>query len=253
MSLPVFVIDVESARTLRPGDSYTLDGPEGRHAAGSMRLAAGESLDLVNGRGARWRATVKESAKNSLLLDIQSATTEEAPSPEVTVVQALAKGGRDEQAVESAVELGATAIVPWQADRSIVRWRDEKAKKGTEKWQDLVRSAAKQSRQSHIPTVSSPETSAQLCQRIRRAVGESGGHAVVLHESATEPLVSFLRETGPGPLLLIVGPEGGITPSEVEAMVASGARTAHLGQRILRSSSAGPAALAAINTQWERW
>jgi len=171
---------------------------------------------------------------------------EPAPATRFVLVQALAKGDRDEQAIEAATELGVDEIVPWQAERSVVVWRGERAAKSLAKWAAVVTRATKQSRRARVPLTSPAVGLAPLVAR----VGESA-LTLVLHEDATEPLAT-VELPDEGDVLLVVGPEGGISEREVEALRGAGARPVRLGSTILRASSAGPAGLAVLSAG-ARW
>jgi 16S rRNA (uracil1498-N3)-methyltransferase len=162
------------------------------------------------------------------------------------MVQALAKGERDDLAIEAATELGVDEVVPWQAERSVVVWRGERGVRSRRKWEQTVRAAAKQSRRARVPVVGELLDRAALVARVQAAT-----LAVVLHEEATEPLASLDVPTT-GEVLLVVGPEGGISPAEVDALAMAGAATCRIGREVLRSSTAGPAALSVLSAAM-RW
>ncbi len=248
MSAPVFLAG--EATTALPGDRIEVTGPEAHHAA-VQRRGQGERVDLVDGLGARASGVVAEVGPDRLVVQIDATSRDE--DPEVVLVQALAKGGRDEQAIEAATELGATLIVPWAADRSIVQWRGPKADKARSSWQDRVASAAKQSRRARVPEVSPVVATGELATLLAAAVAR-GAHAVVLHESATAPL-AFAPVPGEplAPLWFVVGPEGGISDEEIASLVAAGAVATRLGPYVLRASSAGPAAIAAAAALRGAW
>lgn len=220
----------------------TLDGPEGRHAADVRRLRTGEAIWLTDGDGTRWEGVVAEVRRGSLDVDIARIVNEEALSPRLVVIQALAKGGRDEDAVEAMTEVGVDEIVGWAASRSIAKWTDRTGAK----WQATADAAAKQARRSRWPQVTGPATTADVANRIAEV-----DVAVVLHESATASLAEVdlgsARE-----VLVVVGPEGGIIDDELEVMTSAGAHAVKLGASVLRSSTAGVAALSAIcaRTRW---
>jgi 16S rRNA (uracil1498-N3)-methyltransferase len=162
------------------------------------------------------------------------------------VVQALAKGDRAELAVELLTELGADEIVPWAAARSITQWRDERGAKALLRWRSTAREATKQSRRAWVPTVAECAGTAAIVALLETAPG------LVLHEQASDSLARCeLPEDGS--LVLVVGPEGGITPEELAAFIAAGARPARLGDQVLRTSTAGAAALAALSVRLGRW
>lgn len=248
MSAPVFV--TPAAALASPGDVVRLDGPEGKHAATVQRLAVGEAIELVDGAGTRATGVVATTGEG--WLDVTVASVGHDDDPPVTLVQALAKGGRDEQAVETATELGVTAVVPWAADRAIVQWRGPKAVKGREAWQSTARAAAKQSRRALIPAVAPLVTTKQLVAEARAALA-AGTRVLVLHEEAQAALVDLDWSGAAGEVWLVVGPEGGISPVEVEALTGVGAEPVKLGPHVLRASTAGPAALAALAAVRGTW
>ncbi|GER22146.1 ribosomal RNA small subunit methyltransferase E [Zafaria cholistanensis] len=251
---------------VRAGDTLTLDGPEGHHAVAVKRVRAGEAIDLVDGRGRRAVCTVTATAKAGLDARVDELHTDPAPAVSTVLVQALAKGDRDLLAVESAVELGIDRVVPWQAERCVVRWQGDRAAKGQAKWESTVRAALKQSRRSRLPAVEPVLTTAQLAARCATGGGSAAAErlAIVLHEQAQRPLGAVVAEwmaararyeapeapapaeALPGEILLIVGPEGGISDTEVERLAAAGAVPARLGSHVLRASTAGPAALVLV-------
>lgn len=246
MSRPVFVLDGVVAAGLAVGAAITLEGSEGRHAATVRRIGVGEQVDLVDGAGTRLTAEVVAVAKAALDLRVDAVEHQPAPSPRFVLVQALAKGDRDDQAIEAATELGVDVVVPWQAQRSIVQWRAERGTKARQRWVDTVRAAAKQARRARFPEVAELVDLRGLVELARAAAV-----AYVLHEEATEPLAAQAIPAA-GDVLLVVGPEGGISPAELEALTAAGAQVVRLGSTVLRSSSAGPAALAVLSAA-ARW
>ncbi|MDR1799536.1 MAG: 16S rRNA (uracil(1498)-N(3))-methyltransferase [Bifidobacteriaceae bacterium] len=252
MTSPVFFLPAGALARLQPGDQVTLDGPEGRHAAQVQRVRPGERLDLADGAGQRASGTVLQVDKAAVVVTLERLELEPPPRPCITLVQALAKHRRDEAAIEAATELGVDAIVPWQADRSVVQWRGaDKLAKGRERWQEVVKAAAKVARRAYLPAVGEPLTTAGLVEYIAQ------GHdtaVTVLHEAATEPFETALREVARhASLMLVVGPEGGITAEELAAFQAEGAAIVRLGPTVLRSSTAGPAALAVLSQRLGRW
>ncbi len=244
MTLPRFLAD--GLAGLHAGDSYRLAGAEGRHAVTVRRIRAGEPLEVTDGRGTVARAVATGVDGAELLLELLSLTVEPAPSPSFVLVQALAKGGRDELAVESATELGVDAVQPWQAERSVSVWKGERAAKGWARWQATAREAAKQSRRSRVPQVREPVDTSGLVTALPGAA-----LALVLSEEAELP-VGEIRLPEAGEVWLVVGPEGGISPGELAALTAAGGRAVRLGPHVLRTSTAGPAAIAALSapTRW---
>ncbi len=242
MSEPVFVSAHVAGAAV--GDVVAVTGEEARHAAVVARIGVGERITVVDGKGGRASGVV-ESAGPALVEVRVTHTGQDADRP-VVLVQALAKGGRDEQAVESATELGATRIVPWQASRSISVWKGAKLDKGRDKWASLALKAAKQSRRALVPSVDELTDTTRLAHLIKGAT-ENGARVIVLHEESPTPVAAMpwaLREGQE--VWLVVGPEGGIAPAELAALEAAGAHVGLLGPHVLRASTAGPAAIAAI-------
>lgn len=251
MSAPVFLAEPGTLDGVRAGDAYRLSGPEGRHAAVVQRRAAGERVDVVDGRGVRLRGVVEAAAGDELALRVEARDDEPAPAVPLVLVQALAKGDRDDLAIEAATEVGADAVVPWQADRSIVQWRGDRGAKSRAKWAQTVRAAAKQSRRAWVPEVDEPHDSRRLAVRVERAIA-AGGAALVLHEEATTPIADAVLPTG-GECLVVVGPEGGIGDDELRRLTDAGAIAVRLGPHVLRTSTAGPVALAVLAQRLGRW
>lgn len=241
MSLAVFLADDLSADRIR------LTGAEGRHAAGAKRLRAGEQVELVDGRGTRARCAVVEVARDEVLLDVVNRVVDEAPSPRLVVVQALPKGDRGELAVELMTEIGVDEVVPWAAGRCVVRWRGERGEKALRRWRSTAREATKQARRSWSPGVAEVATTTQVLHRVATAAA-----TLVLHEAAADPLSSVtLPEQGE--VLLVVGPEGGLTDDELTTFTSAGAAIVRLGPTVLRTSTAGAAAAAVISARTGRW
>ena len=228
------------------GASLLLEGDEGRHAATVVRIRPGERYFVADGAGRRALLEATDVDRAWVRGRVVEVSEEAEPSPRLVLVQALAKGDRDEQAVEAATELGVDEVVPWQAERSVVVWRGDRAAKSLAKWAAVVARATKQSRRSRMPVTSPAVGLAPLVAR----VGEAA-LTLVLHEDATEPLASVALPAS-GDVLVVVGPEGGITDREIEALTLAGARPVRLGSTILRASSAGPAALAVLSAR-TRW
>ncbi|MGV9281674.1 16S rRNA (uracil(1498)-N(3))-methyltransferase [Streptomyces sp. NPDC003730] len=248
MTAPVFVVG-----SLRPEDlpagEYVLDGPEGRHAVSVKRLRAGEGVVLTDGRG-RWaEGSVKAAeGKDRLVVTVADGVREEpAEQPRITVVQALPKGDRGELAVETMTEVGVDAIVPWAASRCITQWKGERGQKALGKWRATAREAGKQSRRVRFPDVADAATSKQVASLLADA-----DFAAVLHESGEAPL-SAAELPATGDIVLVVGPEGGVSPEELALFAKAGALPYRLGRSVLRTSTAGTAATAVLLARTGRW
>lgn len=245
MSLPVHLVPSLDGAT--SGSTVVVEGDEAHHAVAVRRLRSGERVVLTDGLGRAVVGEVGETGKRRLEVVVTSVTSEPEPSPAVTVVQALPKGDRGELAVEVLTEVGVARVVPWAAARSVAVWKGERAEKGLAKWRATAREAAKQSRRSWHPVVEPLATAAEVTDLVAAA-----DLAVVLHEDATEPLAGLVVPAQ-GSVLVVVGPEGGIAPEELDALTAAGARSVRLGAEVLRTSTAGVAAVAALLSRTPRW
>lgn len=225
------------------GGALVLTGAEARHAATVSRIRAGESIRVGDGRGRIATATVTEAAPARLDLAVDAVESIPAATPRLVLVQALAKGDRDELAVQAATELGADEIVPWQAARSVSRWVGPKADKGRERWASIVREASKQSLRAWVPEVAPIVSTKQLAAR--------GERILVLEPSASVALTSLRFDERD--VLLVVGPEGGVAPDELAQLADAGAELVRMGTNVLRTSTAGPAAVAVLSAALGRW
>jgi 16S rRNA (uracil1498-N3)-methyltransferase len=230
---------------LPDGDTARLLGAEAHHAAAVRRVRVGEQVTLGDGRGTWLTGTVASVAPKLVEVAIGDRASLPAPQPRLVLAQALAKGDRDELAIQAATELGVDEIVPWQAARSVSRWDAAKAAKGVARWQTIVREAAKQAHRAWVPTVAPPVTTATLAQRAGTA------RMLVLEPSASVPLTAT-DLSGVDEILLVVGPEGGIDVAELDSFADAGAVAVRLGDTVLRTSTAGPAALAVLSARL-RW
>jgi 16S rRNA (uracil1498-N3)-methyltransferase len=238
---PMFIVEelADSAELL-------VDGSEGRHAVDVLRLTPGEHVRVGDGRGTVADSEVLSAGPEGLRVAVRSRFEVPAQAPEFVLVQALPKGDRGPLAVDLATELGVDRIIPWQASRCVTRWRDDRVDKGVARWRAAAHAASKQSRRARVPEVTEPMTTREVCGLLTDA-----DLAVVLHEQARRPLAE-LDIPRTGTVVVIVGPEGGLTDGEVVAFRAAGAQAVRLGAEVLRTSTAGAAALAAlsIRTRW---
>lgn len=228
-------------------DHLVLDGPEGRHAATVRRLRPGERVDLTDGAGLLAECVVAAAEPGALRLDVVARHRQPPPVPRIVVVQALPKGDRGELAVELMTEVGVDEIVPWAAARCVTRWRPERREKSLARWRGTAREAGKQARRAWLPEVAEPATTAQVTDRIDAAAA-----AFVLHEAAPVSLGTFALPAG-GEIVVVVGPEGGLTDAEIDAFTAAGGRPALLGPTVLRTSTAGVVAAGVLLSRTGRW
>jgi 16S rRNA (uracil1498-N3)-methyltransferase len=248
MTAALFHLDPATAAGARVGDVVELVGPEGRHAVAVKRVEPGERIDLGDGAGTILRATVEQvTGRDSLHARIEERVVLAPPQPRVIVVQALPKGERGETAVETLTEVGVDMIVPWAAERCVARWTGDKAQKGPARWAATARAAGKQARRAWLPEVRGLARTADV-----EALVASAACAVVLHEGARTS-VRTIAVPAVGDVVLIVGPEGGISPDELERFTAAGAHLALLGPTVMRTSTAGTVAAAVILAASPRW
>lgn len=244
MSVPVFVLE---GVTLHTGATVVLDGAEGRHAATVQRLGVGERLVVTDGNGTSADATVSRAARDLLEVEIDRIVHTPPPQPRLVVVQALAKGERGELAVATMTEVGVDVIVPWAAARCVTRWDGARGDKALARWRTTSRESAKQSRRSRFPEVTALASSGEVARRLR-----SAALAVLLHEAATTPVgAAPLPETGD--VVLVIGPEGGISAEELATFEDAGATAYRLGPTVLRTSTAGAVGAGVLLSRTDRW
>lgn len=238
MTAPLFLTEHLPAAV--SGALVSLEGPDGRHAAVVRRIAVGEVVMIGDGLGRAVRGPVVRADRSGLAIE----ATEWLQAPEESVryvaVQALAKTDRGELAVEMLTELGVSELVPWSAHRSVVRWSGERAAKSLGRWRSTAREAAKQARRLRLPTIGDPVDLRGLSERVAAA-----DLAVVLHEESSGPIAEVSPPRS-GEVLIVIGPEGGIAPEELAGLVAAGGCPVSLGDGVLRTSTAGIVALAAL-------
>ncbi|GLU90200.1 16S rRNA (uracil(1498)-N(3))-methyltransferase [Agromyces sp. NBRC 114283] len=227
------------------GDVVRLGGPEARHAVQVARVRLGERISIGDGRGTVVTGPVLESGQGELTMEVAELAREQPATPALVLVQALAKGDRDELAVQAATELGVDRIVPWAAARSVSRWEGAKAEKGRQRWATIAREASKQSIRAWVPEVEAATPTARLPELL------AGTRLLVLEPTAERGLAQL--ELDERPLALLVGPEGGVAPEELARLTAAGAEPVRLGPTVLRTSTAGPAAIALLSARLGRW
>ncbi|MGW4892099.1 16S rRNA (uracil(1498)-N(3))-methyltransferase [Kitasatospora sp. NPDC004240] len=248
MTAPVFVVETERIATAAPGAVIRLDGPEGRHAAAVKRLEQGEAVTLADGHGLGVDGLVAAvHGKDAVEVTVAAVRREPEPGPRLVVVQALPKGDRGELAVETMTEVGVDVVIPWAASRCITQWKGERGAKALAKWRATAREAGKQSRRLRFPEVRELMTTRQLAPLLAGAA-----LAAVLHEEGGAPLASAALPVA-GDIVLVVGPEGGVSPEELAAFAGAGAAPYRLGPSVLRTSTAGVAAGALLLGRTGRW
>ncbi len=245
MSLPVHLAD--SLADVAAGSLVEVTGDEAHHAVAVRRLRAGEPVVLTDGAGTAATGTVEETGKRRFTVRLSDVRREERPSPELVVVQAIPKGDRGELAVEVLTEIGVACIVPWAAARSVAVWKGDRAARSLGRWRSTAREAGKQARRVWAAEVAEVARTGEVAGLVAGA-----DLALVLHEAATAPL-GDLTVPSEGTVLLVVGPEGGLTDEEVAVFEAAGARPVRMGAEVLRTSTAGVVAAAALLARTPRW
>lgn len=237
MTEPLFLAFLDDPQV---GGQVTLTGEEGRHAAQVRRIRKGEVIWVSDGAGTAVRGPVVDVAKQQVTVEVAEVVHTPAGPVRYVAVQALPKGDRGPLAVEMLTELGVDEILPWQAERSVVKWGPDRVERGLTKWRAVAREAAKQSRRFRVPIVSAPLTTAELALRIAQTE-----LTAVLHETATDPIAG-LDVPGSGEIMFIVGPEGGLTDEEVATFEGAGGKVVLIADTVLRTSTAGVVALAQL-------
>lgn len=238
-----FLVDTADARA---GEVVVLTGAEAHHAAAVRRVRPGEAVTVSDGRGVWLVGAVESADPGEVIVRVTARDEVSPPARRLVLAQALAKGDRDELAVQAATELGVDEIVPWQASRSVSRWQGPKTEKGRRRWESIVREAAKQAHRAWLPRVTAPASTGELARRAASAL------VFVLEPTATAAL-SAVDLAGDRDIVLVVGPEGGIAPGELATLTDAGAVAVRLGDTVLRTSTAGPAALAVVSVALDRW
>jgi len=229
-----FVPDLPS----QVGASYSFNSEDANHAIKVLRIEAGEIFRVSDGNGGWANVQVNEVTKRSLETTVLEVGRQEPLEIQFTVVQALPKSDRAKEAVELLTEAGADVIVPWLANRSISRTEV------ISKFATTAREASKQSRRLFIPQLHETVKEKGVIDLIK-----SADLALIFHESAQVKLSEIVTpQTKPKNVVVVIGPEGGITDEELAAFAAAGAHIAGLGRPILRSAHAGLAALSAVNS-----
>ena len=247
---------VNAEAAIAAGVEIRLSGTEAKHAISVRRMRVGEAIQLANGSGLRAVGVIssidESKGGQSLIMTANSVVQETMADPALILVQALAKGDRDELAIQAATELGASGVIPWQADRSVSRWEGAKIAKGVERWQTIVTEAAKQALRAFSPVVEQPVTTKQLVSKLAAAGASEVAQVLVLDPTASQSL-STVNLATQGAIAIVVGPEGGIADNELDLLEKAGALRVHLGASILRTSTAGMAAISVLQSRMGAW
>lgn len=229
------------------GSTFVLGGPEAKHAVSVRRMAPGEAIAVSDGAGIKIRGKVSKVSKDNLDLVVESVETLATPNVQLHLVQALAKGDRDELAIQACTELGVYGIIPWQSDRSVSIWKDDKKIKGQTRWQTIVTEAAKQSLRAFAPKVEAVHNSEELVTRL------AAFDAVMVLDPEAKTSISRVSIPSSGSIAVVVGPEGGISDPELEAFSLAGFSSVSMGTGVLRTSTAGMAAVSYLQAKLGDW
>lgn len=229
------------------GSTFVLGGPEAKHAVSVRRMAPGEAIAVSDGAGIKIRGKVSKVSKDNLDLIVESVETLATPNVQLHLVQALAKGDRDELAIQACTELGVYGIIPWQSDRSVSIWKDDKKIKGQTRWQTIVTEAAKQSLRAFAPKVEAVHNSEELVTRL------AAFDAVMVLDPEAKTSISRVSIPSSGSIAVVVGPEGGISDPELEAFSLAGFSSVSMGTGVLRTSTAGMAAVSYLQAKLGDW
>ena len=242
---PLFISPIPS--DTKAGSKIKIAGAEAKHAMSVRRLQVGEAISVSDGQGNKARGKVSQLSKDFLELDVESVESIERPKPQLILVQALAKGDRDEMAVQACTELGIQSVIPWQSERSVSIWKPEKQDKHRLRWQTIATEAAKQSLRPFIPEVEQVLATGELTERLKQF-----DLTLVLDPTSSTPLTS-VSLLGHQSIAIVVGPEGGISPEELGQFRSAGLSLVGLGSGILRTSTAGVAVVSYLQATLGNW
>ena len=229
------------------GSTFVLSGPEAKHAISVRRMLQGEAIAVSDGAGLKVRGTVTNVGKDTLEIIVSSTEALKAPAVQLHLAQALAKGDRDELAIQACTELGLQGVIPWQAERSISIWKDEKKVKGQTRWQTIVAEAAKQSLRAYVPVVEPVQNSQELVSKLAEF------DLVLVLDPEADKSITQVTLPSSGSVALVVGPEGGMSEAELEAFAAAGFSSVRIGSGVLRTSTAGMAAVSFLQAKLGEW
>ncbi len=239
--LTLFLID-----KLEDSNLSEIAGDEAHHAIKVLRITVGEEILISDGAGNWVRASVENIEKKTFTAKVLERGFQPEKSPRLIVVQGLPKSDRVKDAIEILVESGVDLIIPWQADRSISKWRQD----SLDKWQSAAVAATKQSRRFRKPEIIDGLSLSQLLE-----IESENSVVLVMHESATTKLSEVVTSkfAGMSEIVIVIGPEGGISDSELAVLEGAGAHIVGLGPEVFRSAHAGGAALSAVSALIGRW
>lgn len=229
---------------INDGSTQTLDNDDAHHAIKVLRLKLGEVIKISDGVKKWVSGSIIEISKKELTISISERGDFEEKKPELVLVQAVTKSERNKEMLELAIEAGVDRIIPWQAERSISKWQSDSA----QKWEIGIKEACKQARQVRLPKLMPMLTTAGVVQLLSKEA-----RIIVFHESAGEKFAQLQLPELLASIYLVIGPEGGISQSELSIFENGGSKIVRLGETVLRSAHAGFAAISAVQTKLGRW
>jgi 16S rRNA (uracil1498-N3)-methyltransferase len=229
---------------LAPGATVELPAEAAHHAAKVLRMGQGDAIVLFDGRGGEWTGRLARVGKTVTVALESFDETEREPPIALTLVQGLAAADKMDWIVQKAVELGVAAIQPVAARRSVIRLSGERMERRVAHWQAVAIAACEQCRRNRVPVVS---PLLDLPQFLGQAAAQNAIR-LVLAPAAGERLADLPKPAGP--VMFLVGPEGGFEETELAAARLAGFSAVSLGPRVLRTETAGIAALAAMMALW---
>jgi 16S rRNA (uracil1498-N3)-methyltransferase len=210
-----------------------------------LRLTPGDQITLFNGEGGEYMATLATVDKRRATAKIKEFSSREAElAHTVTLAQALPEGAKMDWIIEKAVELGASGVQPLAAQRCVVRLAGERAQKKIQHWQGVAISAAEQCGRNRVPHI------ADIADFPSWIAHQNSLPRILLTPRADMKLTDWMRQQPPQPLILMIGPEGGFSEQEEDAARRHGAIALSIGPRVLRTETAGLAALAVLSALW---
>ena len=215
------------------------------HHVGVLRLAIGDTITLFNGEGGEFTASLCEIGKKRASAEIKTFSPREAELPySLTLAQALPEASKMDEIVQKAMELGVAGVQPLAAQRCVVKLSSERAGKKLAHWQGIIESAAEQCGRNRLAHLAEPA-------EFTAWIGQQDMHKrILLSPRAEQSLSDWARHHPPQAVTILIGPEGGFSDKEEELAIRHGALMLSMGARVLRTETAGMAALAALNAVW---
>lgn len=229
---------------MKAGDELSLEGDRARYVSRALRLRPGDRFILFDGSGGEYRVAITRITKNRVDVLPESFEQRSVESAlAIRLLQGVAKGERMDTVVQKATELGVARISPVLTEYSVTRLDEDKALRRASHWQRIAISACEQSGRNTVPQVDTPRALAGVLQRPNRLPGQ---RLVLSPDAATQIGSAALADT---PVTLLVGPEGGLSPVEIESSINAGFVALSMGPRILRTETAAIAALAILQAR----